>query len=54
MEDLKCQYEERCKETYTDEKTNKFRENCDCISCTLCDLFWSFYDHDYLEKQSKK
>lgn len=50
MEDMKCPYEERCKERFTEKEMSDFREKCDCINCALCDYYWLFYDEQCLKK----
>lgn len=44
MEDMKCPYEDKCAERFTDEETTKYRLKCDFINCALCDIYWTFYD----------
>lgn len=53
MEDMKCPYEEECKERFEDVEWNEHRSKCDCINCAFCDYYWIIYDDRSMKRINK-
>lgn len=53
-ESVSCEFEEACKERYTEPEMDEYRKNCDCINCALCEKYWKFYDKQYFMKREKR